>query len=88
MMVKIKFKAPIVNFPDPQWRLFKNAPHIRFKNRLHERIDGFKSYAILPAEEEWALYHDKTIETQIKTNIRYNEWFTAAENAGVSNKRT
>jgi hypothetical protein len=40
----------------------------------------------LPAKEEWALYHDKTIETQIQTNLRYNEWFTAAENAGVSNK--
>ena len=76
------------SWPDYQWRLFKNAPHIRFKNRLHERIDGFKSYAILPPEEEWALYHDKTIETQIKTNIRYNEWFTAAENAGVSNNIT
>ena len=73
-------------WPDYQWRIFKNAPHIRFQKRLHERIDGFKSYALLPAEEEWALYHDKTIETQIKTNIRYNEWFTAAENAGVSNK--
>jgi glycosyltransferase involved in cell wall biosynthesis len=74
-------------WPDYQWRLFKNAPHIRFQKRLHERIEGFKSYAGLPTEEEWALYHDKTIETQVKTNLRYNEWFTAAENAGVSNKR-
>jgi len=74
-------------WPDYQWRLFKNTPTIRFKNRLHERIDGFNSYAVLPAEEEWALYHDKTIETQIKTNLRYNEWFTTEENAGISNKR-
>ena len=69
-------------WPDYQWRLFKNDPAIRFKNRLHERIEGFKSYAALPAEEDWALYHDKTIETQIKTNIRYNEWFTDEENRG------
>ncbi len=76
-----------VAWPDYQWRIFKNTPTIRFKNRLHERIEGYKSYAGLPAEEEWALYHDKTIETQVKTNLRYNEWFTAAENAGVSNPR-
>ena len=71
-------------WPDYQWRIFKNTPSIRFRKRLHERIDGFKAYAILPAEEEWALYHDKTIETQITTNLRYNEWFTSAENEGVS----
>ena len=75
-------------WPDYQFRIFKNTPAIRFQKRLHERIEGFNAYAILPAEEDWALYHDKTIETQIKTNIRYNEWFTAAENAGVSNKRS
>jgi glycosyltransferase involved in cell wall biosynthesis len=69
-------------WPDYQWRIFENVSHIRFQKRLHERIDGFKSYAILPAEEEWALYHDKTIETQIKTNQRYNEWFTEEENRG------
>jgi len=73
-------------WPDYQLRLFKNTPSIRFKNRLHERIEGYKSIAALPATEEWALYHDKTIETQIQTNLRYNEWFSAAENAGVSNK--
>jgi hypothetical protein len=28
------------------------------------------------------VYHDKTIETQLKTNIRYNEWFTEDENRG------
>lgn len=69
-------------WPDYQMRLFKNSHHIRFQKRLHEIIEGFKSYALLPADEEWALYHNKTIETQIKTNLRYNEWFTAEENRG------
>lgn len=74
-------------WPDYQWRLFKRDPRIRFKNRLHERIDGFKEYVILPAEEDFALYHDKTIETQIATNERYNRDFTNSENRGVSDKR-
>ena len=75
-------------WPDYQFRIFRNTPTIRFQKRLHERIDGFNAYALLPTEEDWALYHDKTIETQIKTNLRYNEWFTAEENAGASNKRS
>ena len=74
-------------WPDYQWRLFKNTPSIRFKNRLHERIDGFKSYVGLPTDEEWALDHIKTIETQIATNLRYNKDFTNEENKGISDKK-
>jgi hypothetical protein len=85
--VKIKYKAPLVNFPDYQWRLFKNDPKIRFKNRLHEKIEGYTSYSILPADEDYALYHDKTIAIQTATNERYNKMFTQDENRGVSNPR-
>jgi hypothetical protein len=76
------YSRPIANFPDFQFRLFKNTPNIRFKNKLHEKIEGYKEYSFLPAEEEWALYHDKTIETQIATNLRYNSQFTKEENMG------
>ena len=76
-------KRPVVNFPDHQWRLFKrDYPRIEFKKRLHERIDGFKRYSILPPKEEWALYHDKTIETQLKTNLKYNQLFSEEDNRG------
>jgi len=84
-------KRPIVNFPDYQPRIFVNAPgRIRWDRRLHEKIEGFTNFSMLPAEEEFALYHDKTIETQLKTNQRYNEWFTQEENRGhnVFGKKT
>jgi glycosyltransferase involved in cell wall biosynthesis len=72
------------NWPDYQWRIFKrDYPRIQFKKRLHERIDGYTKFVILPADETYALYHDKTIETQLKTNLRYNKDFTASENAGI-----
>jgi len=75
-------------WPDYQWRLFKrDYPRIEFKKRLHERIDGFKTYVILPAEEDFALYHDKTIEVQIATNQRYNKDFTTDENRGISDEK-
>lgn len=83
MMVKIKYKAPVVNWCDYQTRIYKNDPaRIKWDRRLHEKIEGFETMATLPSDEEFALYHDKTIETQLKTNKRYNEWFTEEENQG------
>lgn len=83
MKVRIKYKIPIVNFPDYQSRIFKNLPYIRWEKRLHERVVGAKSYAFLPKEEDFALYHNKTIEKQIETNLRYNKLFTEKENLGI-----
>ena len=72
-------------WPDYQWRLFKNDyPRIQFKKRLHEKIEGYKTEAMLPMDESFALYHDKTIEIQEATNLRYNKDFTVAENRGIS----
>lgn len=74
---------PVVNFPDYQWRIFKrDYPRISFTRRLHEKIEGYKTYVVLPAEEDYALYHDKTIEKQVETNLKYNEMFTKEENQG------
>ena len=77
------YNRPIVNFPDYQLRIFKkDYPRISFRRRLHEKIEGHSSYSTLPGDEDFALYHDKTIETQLNTNKRYNEWFSAEENQG------
>ncbi len=74
---------PIVNWPDFQGRVYKNEPaRIRWDRRLHEKLEGYKKFVQLPDEYDMAIYHDKTIETQRKTNLRYNEWFTAEENRG------
>lgn len=73
----------IINWPDYQGRIYKNDPkRIKWDRRLHEKLEGYTKYSALPADEDLALYHDKTIETQIKTNVRYNEWFTDEENRG------
>jgi glycosyltransferase involved in cell wall biosynthesis len=73
----------IVNWPDYQSRIYKRVPErIRWDRRLHERIEGHTGFAALPEETDFSLYHDKTIETQRKTNERYNQWFTEDENRG------
>jgi hypothetical protein len=61
-----------VNYPDYQWRIWKNKPEIKWINKVHERLDGFKTYAALPPQEEFSLYHPKTIERQEKQNNYYN----------------
>lgn len=77
------YNRPIINWPDPQGRIYKNIPdRIKWVGRLHERIEGNTTYVYLPFEEDLSLYHDKTIEKQIKTNIRYNTNFSKEENQG------
>jgi hypothetical protein len=61
-----------VNWPDYQWRIWKNKPEIKWINKVHERLDGFKTYAPLPDDESYALFHPKTIERQEKQNNYYN----------------
>ena len=61
-----------VNWPDFQWRIWKNLPEIKWINKVHERLDGFKTYTALPDVEYFALYHPKTIEKQEKQNNYYN----------------
>ena len=61
-----------VNWADWQMRIYKKHPDIKWKNKVHELLDGFKNHSMLPLEEEWALYHPKTIERQIKQNNYYD----------------
>ena len=61
-----------VQWPDHQWRIYKNTPEIKWINKLHEVLDGYKMYANLPEIEDYALYHPKTIEKQEKQNKFYD----------------
>ena len=61
-----------VNWPDYQWRIYRNDGTVTWKNRVHEVLQGFKKYATLPMEEDYSLYHPKTIDRQIKQNEYYN----------------
>jgi len=61
-----------VNFPDYQWRIYKKSPYIKWKNKVHEVIEGYKTVAQIPAYESLALYHPKSIERQEKQNSYYD----------------
>jgi hypothetical protein len=61
-----------VNFPDYQTRLYRRTSEIAWENKVHERIKGYNTLSVLPAEEEYCLYHPKKIERQEKQNAYYD----------------
>ena len=60
-----------VNFPDYQGRIWRNRPNIRWKNPVHEVLEGYKEHTFLPQEEEFSFYHPKDIDRQEKQNNFY-----------------
>ena len=61
-----------VNWPDYQWRVWKNKPEIKWINKVHEVLNGYETYAALPEMEALALYHPKSINRQEKQNAYYD----------------
>jgi len=60
-----------VNFPDYQWRIYKNNAGITWINKVHEILTGYRSVSALPADKEWCLIHHKDIKRQEKQNEYY-----------------
>jgi hypothetical protein len=64
-----------VNWPDYQWRIYRNCPEIKWVNKVHEKLEGFKTYSTLPSDMSLGavyLNHPKTIEKQEKQNNLYD----------------
>lgn len=66
-----KYENSRINWPDYQTRLYRNSSDIKWRNKVHEVIEGYKQYTVLPAVDELALIHHKTIERQEKQNAYY-----------------
>ena len=63
-----------VQWPDEQKRIYKNTPDIKWSgHQIHGMVEGFKTFATLPFEEEWSIIHNKTLERQEQQNDRYNQ---------------
>lgn len=59
----------LINFPDWQHRIFKNDGTIRWKNKVHEVLEGYKTLSYIPSE--LFLWHHKDIKRQEKQNEYY-----------------
>jgi hypothetical protein len=62
-----------INWPDYQSRIFKNNFNIKWKNAVHEFIDGATTGVKLPATLDYALTHIKDIKRQEQQNSLYNK---------------
>jgi glycosyltransferase involved in cell wall biosynthesis len=78
------YQDGMINFPDYQSRIYRNLSHIRYQRRLHEKVEGFKSYTFVPPQKDYAIVHEKTIEKQRQTNLNYNKLFSDDENKGYN----
>tara|TARA_B110000902_G_scaffold46413_1_gene52431 strand:- start:7858 stop:8475 length:618 start_codon:yes stop_codon:yes gene_type:complete len=61
-----------INYPDSQYRIWKNKPEIKYKNKVHEVLEGYSNFASLPEQEVYSLYHPKGIARQEFQNNFYN----------------
>ena len=62
-----------VNWPDYQWRVWRNVPEIKWINKVHEKLDGYNTYAPLPDNINFSLKHPKDIKRQEKQNEYYSK---------------
>jgi glycosyltransferase involved in cell wall biosynthesis len=67
-----RYENERVNWPDYQTRIYRNTPEVKWRNAVHEVIEGYKQFTVLPAVDELALIHHKSIEKQEKQNNFYN----------------
>jgi len=63
----------LVNWPDYQSRLFKNVNNIKWVGDVHEVLTGAQSVTYFLAQIEYALYHEKELDKQIKQNEHYSK---------------
>lgn len=61
-----------VNYPDYQTRIYRNNQVVKWRNKVHEVIEGHRQFTVLPTVDELSILHPKTIERQEKQNNYYN----------------
>lgn len=64
-----------INWPDYQWRFYRNDSSIKWVNKVHERLEGYKLFGFLPDDlKAGPLYikHPKIIKKQESQNNYYD----------------
>lgn len=61
-----------INWPDYQWRIYRNTYKIQWVNKVHEKLEGYDTYTHLPQQTEYSILHSKNIEKQEKQNNYYD----------------
>ena len=60
-----------INYPDYQTRIYRNNQEVKWRNKVHEVIEGYRQFTVLPEVDALSLIHPKTIERQERQNSYY-----------------
>lgn len=69
----VKYYLPVNNAPDYQTRICKRTDDVMWMNKVHERITGYNTFSNFPMDEQWCMYHHKTIKKQEQQNFMYSK---------------
>ena len=61
-----------INFPDLQQRIYINNGKVKWKNKVHEVLEGQEHFGIFPNREDICILHPKDIKRQEKQNEYYS----------------
>lgn len=64
----------LVNPFDPQQRIWKNSPRIRYEGSVHERLTGYATETRFDNDFNWMIYHIKSLHRQQKQNEFYEQF--------------
>ncbi len=62
-----------INYPDTQYRIFRNNGKIKWVKPVHEILDGYNSISVFPYSTEYSLNHTKDIHRQEAQNDLYSK---------------
>jgi len=60
-----------INFPDLQQRIYTNSGKVKWKNKVHEVLEGQEHFGIFPNREDICILHHKDIARQERQNAYY-----------------
>jgi len=61
-----------INYPDLKQRIYTNSGKVKWKNKVHEVLEGQEHFGIFPNREDICILHHKDIKRQEKQNEYYN----------------
>ena len=68
----VKYKVPVINFPDYQSRVYRNKEGVRWEGKVHERVVSNNRSEYFGLSSLYSLLHIKDIKRQEQQNNYYS----------------
>lgn len=68
---EVRFFTPLINYPDFQYRIYKNNKKIKWQHKVHEVLVNYNTTAAFPGLRDYSIIHAKGIAKQEQQNNFY-----------------